>query len=327
MIRIHKGDITRLEVDGIVNAANSQLIAGGGVDRAIHKAAGPGLKIELEKTASYLPTGDAIVTSGCNLPAKRVIHTVSPKWNGGGNGELAQLALCYENAMNLALSQNLSSIAFPSLGTGAFGIPIHVAAQIAIQTIASFDVESLGIEVIFCVFSDADCEIYTEVLEKTKSSPWRPMEGVEDCPVCFWPAYSSKNNASEKSKWKCTNCGWDSFEVPSLERETDWIQFLCLDSLRRLMFGFKYHFGLPVPRGPIVGPGDSLFSLDSPMLHGYFNPSNHTRLGEMWIAFSTELVESAMPKIQSENVALKPAALEFLGFRQVHRKPIFRAWI
>jgi len=346
LLSIHKGDITRLELDGIVNAANSQLIVGGGVDRAIHNAAGPNLKHELEKITGYLPIGDAIITSGCDLPAKHVIHTVAPYWSGGSKGELAQLALCYENTMNLALDYELTSIAFPAIGTGAFGIPTDLAARIAIQTVSSFDVESLGIDVVFCVFSDEDHEIYAEVLEETKSQPTTPraLDGQVFCPVCFWPAYAyflprdetqstagsvawESNPSSKEPSWKCNNCDWDGMDGLSRERENDLIQFLCLDSESRVLVSVKYWLNNPVPRSPIVGFGGAELPIDSPVIHGFFSPANHKRLGEMWIAFSTPLVESAMSKILSHTSALNPAALEFLGFRQVRRKPIFRMWI
>src|SRR5437867_9145659 len=133
------GDITRQKVDAIVNAANTSLLGGGGVDGAIHRAAGPELLEECRKLGGC-PTGEARITRGYRLPARWVIHTVGPIWHGGGQGEPELLARCYRNSLALAAQPQygIRTIAFPSIGTGAFGYPIHLASQIAIDEVDRF---------------------------------------------------------------------------------------------------------------------------------------------------------------------------------------------
>jgi O-acetyl-ADP-ribose deacetylase (regulator of RNase III) len=134
-LSVVQGDITRQEVDAIVNAANQQLLAGGGVCGAIHRAAGPELEAACRPLAPC-PTGEARITRGYRLPARHVIHVVGPVWHGGDKGEPALLAACYRNALALAAENRLSSIAFPGISTGIFGYPLEQATRIAIETVA-----------------------------------------------------------------------------------------------------------------------------------------------------------------------------------------------
>jgi O-acetyl-ADP-ribose deacetylase (regulator of RNase III) len=160
-IEIVKGDITKINVDAIVNAANQTLLGGGGVDGAIHRAAGPELLEECRKLGGC-PTGEAKITRGYNLPAKYVIHTVGPIWHGGKNNEEKLLAQCYHNSLSIAERYNLKSIAFPSISTGAYRFPIELAAPIALGAAKSFlnKIPSAFEKVMFILFSDKDLEIY-----------------------------------------------------------------------------------------------------------------------------------------------------------------------
>lgn len=154
MLRISRGDITRLEVDAIVNAANSSLMGGGGVDGAIHRAAGPELLAECIKL-NGCKVGQAKVTKGYRLKAAHIIHTVGPVWNGGKDGEAELLAACYRNSMRLAGALGIKSIAFPAISTGVYRFPIAAAADIAVRTLRAELAAGSGVQdVILVAFGD-----------------------------------------------------------------------------------------------------------------------------------------------------------------------------
>ncbi len=163
-LRAIRGDITSLAVDAIVNAANSSLLGGGGVDGAIHRAAGPELLQEC-RALHGCETGDAKITKGYRLAAKHVIHTVGPVWHGGNNNEAELLASCYHNSLQLAASAGLRTIAFPCISTGIYGFPAAPAASIAVTTVREFVRSDPTLEdVVFCCFSAEDLELYQRAL-------------------------------------------------------------------------------------------------------------------------------------------------------------------
>jgi O-acetyl-ADP-ribose deacetylase len=166
MIEIVEGDITLLDVDAIVNAANETLLGGGGVDGAIHRRAGPELLAEC-RTLGGARTGEAKITRGYRLKARHVIHCVGPVWQGGAHGEAETLASCYRNALRLAKQHSLKSIAFPAISTGAYGYPKEAAMQIAIREARDFEKTNLEMRIVFCCFARSDAADYRQALAGT----------------------------------------------------------------------------------------------------------------------------------------------------------------
>lgn len=154
-LELHRGDLTKLDVDAIVNAANETLLGGGGVDGAIHRAAGPELLEECRRIGGC-PTGEARITRGYRLPARHVIHTVGPVWHGGSRGEAELLASCYRSSLRLAVEHDLKTIAFPAISCGVYRYPADAAAEIAVREIRNFDAPGLERVILTC-FGEEIC--------------------------------------------------------------------------------------------------------------------------------------------------------------------------
>jgi len=171
-IRLLQGDITDQDADAVVNAANSSLMGGGGVDGAIHRRGGPAIleeckRIRQEDWPNGLPAGKAVITTGGSLKARHVIHTVGPVWSGGRSGEAEALGECYSNSLRIAAQEGLRSVAFPSISTGAYGYPVREASVVALKAVKSY-VESEGApaEVTFVLYGENDFKTYAEALEE-----------------------------------------------------------------------------------------------------------------------------------------------------------------
>ncbi len=168
MIRVIKGDITKVSTDAIVNAANSSLLGGGGVDGAIHRAGGPEILEACKKIIARqggCKTGEVVITTGGRLPAKFVIHTVGSVWNGGSENENKLLRNCYLNSLKLAVKNNCQSIAFPNISTGIYGYPKEAAAVVAVKTVREFLMDNSALEVIFVSFDEESEQILKSAIK------------------------------------------------------------------------------------------------------------------------------------------------------------------
>lgn len=163
-LKVVIGDITKLAVDAIVNAANSSLLGGGGVDGAIHRAAGRELEFEC-RMLNGCKTGEAKITKGYRLPARFIIHTVGPVWQGGGKGEEDQLASCYRRSLEIAAERGLSSVAFPAISTGIYRFPADRAAELAVETCSAFLASAeTPVEVTFCCFTQTSADLHNNAI-------------------------------------------------------------------------------------------------------------------------------------------------------------------
>jgi O-acetyl-ADP-ribose deacetylase (regulator of RNase III) len=336
MVRVVLGDITELEVDAIVNAANSQLMVGGGVDYAIHQAAGPGLKNEIDSQAKYLNPGEVLLTSGYRLPAKYVIHTVAPRWSGGDDAEFDVLFTCYAECIGLALKKGLSSIAFPALGTGAFGVPVEVSAEAAVRAIAEFDLSD-EFEVILCCYSQDDYETYTSTIQRILYEAKQERK-LPDCAICFWPlmpivygmlAPSDKDDfiaggcsiMPGAPQIGCKNCGWEG-ENSNSEDSREIMTFAVLDQeKKRFAGGVGYKVGRPDSPWTIV-PGSPEYGVRT--LHEMREEWSKIEGKSLWLAKEGDLMGDTVGNLVSRRYAdVTPEVMEFAGFSRVRDFPRF----
>ena len=341
-IRLILGDITTMEVDAIVNAANSELVPGGGVDGAIHRAAGVGLFSELKARHSVLSPGEAIVTSGYLLPAKHVIHTVAPRWIEGLNNQVETLSDCYRNSLQLADELELRSIAFPALGTGAFGIPKEVAMPTALQAISLYLQNSHSdIEVLMCCYSEEDLELYKDVADDLDAVVSEDGEIVVNallpkCPICFhqlkriiygMPSRDTFENQEniyiggcivygDDPDLGCKNCDWRGFIGDVNLVKGEYVAIVVDAESQRFVAGAIYDAGRPESALALVHR--------SPEFQRNFTPEwlaeqiEKCESPTFWLAKREDLMSGALEKIIMSYPTLTNEVLEFVGFRFVN---------
>ena len=331
-----RGDITELEVDAIVNAANSHLMVGGGVDYAIHQAAGPGLKNEIDSQAKYLKPGDVLLTSAYRLPAKFVIHTVAPKWNGGNDVEVEVLISCYASSVELALKKGLNSIAFPALGTGAFGVPVEVSAEAAARAIAEFDLDD-DFQVILCCYTEEDYEIYTSTIQGLIDEAEQNQK-LPDCGFCFWPlmpivygmlAPSDRDDfiaggcsiRPGAPQIGCKNCGWEG-ENPEEQGRAKEVVFAVVDSEENRFAGGAIYSPNHPSRHSAIIPGGAYFpEWDLRSLEEMWAKAKSPTL---WIGTDDDLIEGALKRLVTRRYqGVTEEVMEFAGFRRIAQFPSF----
>ena len=348
MIRIVRGDITELQVDAIVNAANSELMPGGGVDGAIHDAAGPGLKNEVRSQHNYLAPGKAIITSGYRLPAKYVIHTVAPIWSQYEEQEALRLLYnCYNESLSLALKDDIHSVAFPSLGTGAFGVPIEKAIPVALSAIADMlEIGDLDLTVTICCFTSEDFEAYTSAAEamgaEQLDDDGNPVEkALPDCPQCFHGLKKIRYGMvargpdtedvilggciimEDNPSIGCSNCDWRGHKE-SLIQTNGKVIFATLDEQKNIFAGgaiFEARqpksFMVLVPGDPEYQAQGSTLQLIQDQIESCLNPS-------LWLAPSQGLVQESLAELLKKYRTVTPDVMNFLGYVRVEAPPIFQ---
>ena len=346
-IRLILGDITTMEVDAIVNAANSELVPGGGVDGAIHRAAGVGLFSELKARHSVLSPGEAIITDGYRLPAKHVIHTVAPRWIEGLNNQVETLSDCYRNSLQLADELELRSIAFPALGTGAFGIPKEVAMPTALQAISLYLQNSHSdIEVLICCYSEEDFEHYKDVADELDAVVGEDGEIVVNallpkCTICFhqlkriiygMPSRDTFENQEniyiggcivygDDPDLGCKNCDWRGFIGDVNLVEGEYVAIVVDAESQRFVGGAIYDAGKPhsalalVHRSPEFQGG---------LIPNWLNEQiEKAQSPTFWIAKREDLMSGALEKILMRYPTLTGDVLDFAGLYPAAKSPHF----
>ncbi len=346
-IRLVLGDITTLEVDAIVNAANSELVPGGGVDGAIHRAAGVGLFSELKARHSVLPPGEAIITDGYRLPAKHVIHTVAPRWIEGLDNQVEILSDCYRNSLRMAKRNGLKSIAFPSLGTGAFGIPKEIAMPTALNAI-SLELQNShsDLEVTICCFTQEDLEWYESVANelgalKEDGGLVEVSQLLPKCPICFHPLkriiygmpgpelLENQDNiyiggcivTGDDPDLGCKNCNWQGFIGDIDLVEGEWVALVVDLGRKRFVAGALYDAGQP-GSALMLTPGIPEFQ------RGFTNVWLGERISNcqepsFWLGNRSQIMLGALEKILMRYPSISEELMEFAGFTVITATPDF----
>ncbi len=348
MIRLVIGDIAKLQVDAIVNAANSQLVPGGGVDGAIHQAAGPGLFSELKTHHTFLQPGEAILTSGYRLPAKHVIHTVAPRWIPGLDNQTEILSDCYRNSIRLALENDFESIAFPALGTGAFGIPKEIAMSTALSAIA-LQLQRSGpeLDVTICCYTEDDYQLYVEAVSDLDGDVLDDgtlliNQLLPKCPICFHPLkrivygmpspgmLENQDNiyiggcivTADDPDLGCKNCDWKGFIGDVYLVEGEWLALVVDLGRNRFVAGAIYDAGKP--QSPLcLRPGVAEFQ------RGFTTEWLDEQIAtckepSFWIGNRFEIMPESFEKILMRYPRLTEEVMEFAGFRQLNSMALLK---
>jgi O-acetyl-ADP-ribose deacetylase (regulator of RNase III) len=339
------GDITTLEVGAIVNAANSELVPGGGVDGAIHKAAGPGLISELKTHHTFLQPGEAILTSGYRLPAKHVIHTVAPRWIPGLDNQTEILSDCYRNSIRLALENDFESIAFPALGTGAFGIPKEIAMSTALSAIA-LQLQRSGpeLDVTICCFTEDDYQLYVEAVsdlggDVLDDGTLLINQLLPKCPICFHPLKRIVYGMPSPDMWEnqdniyiggciimggdpeigCKNCDWQGFigDVDLVEGE--YVAIVVDAGKDRFVAGATYDAGKPDSVSALVHRSPEFQRISVPE---WLNEQiEKCESPTFWLAKREDLMSGSLEKILMQYPTLSEDVLRFVGFQEQNEAP------
>jgi hypothetical protein len=343
-IRLVLADITTLEVDAIVNAANSELVPGGGVDGAIHRAAGVGLFSELKARHSVLSPGEAIITDGYRLPAKHVIHTVAPRWIEGLDNQIEILSDCYRNSLRLAKRNGLKSIAFPSLGTGAFGIPKEIAMPTALNAI-SLELQNShsDLEVTICCYTEDDYQLYVEAVTEldgdVSDDGTLLMNGLlPKCPICFHPLkrivygmpgpelLANQDNIyiggciimGGDPDIGCKNCDWRGFigDVDFVYGE--YVAIVFDSANHKFVAGAVYEAGKPNSAKGLVLKSQEYLAIPPNWLGEQVEQCERPTF---WLGKREDLLAGAFEKILLSYTTLTEEVLEFVGLVSLNAFP------